>query len=96
MANLGFILKEKVMDATADMTDKDFRETITGLFNYAVNGEYPKFNSDLQKTIFLFEKDAIDYNNLNWAKRREAVKQSRNRKDYIGRVSDFDKNQSPF
>lgn len=96
MANLGFILKEKVMDATSNMTDKEFRETITGLFQYAVTGKEPEFNSELQKTIFLFEKDAIDYNNSKWAERREPAKQLRNTKNYIGRVSDFDKNQAPF
>ena len=37
MANLGFILKESVMEATKDLSDADFRNIITLLFYYATD-----------------------------------------------------------
>ena len=72
MANLGFILKENVMAATAEMNDNEFRETITALFNYAVNGELPDDDklSMLGKIVFSMERPAIDNNLKKWEERR--------------------------
>ena len=69
MANLGYILKESIMDACAEMDDTKFRETITGLFNYATKGEEPQFNDPLQKAVFRMEQPSIDYNNKKWRDR---------------------------
>jgi hypothetical protein len=70
MANLGYILKQSVMDACNSMDDKQFRETINGLFNFAVNGELPCFKTPLQEAVFIMEKPAIEHNNSKWEKRR--------------------------
>ena len=78
MANLGYILKESVMTSCEEMSDKDFRETITGLFRYAAYGEEPDFSTALQKVVFMMEKPSIDYNNGKWKERRRA----NNGKDY--------------
>ena len=71
MANLGFILKESVMDACREMCDVEFRELITGMFNYAVYGNEPNFSTALQRVIFNMEKPAIDYNNSKWKAKKE-------------------------
>ena len=71
MANLGFILKESVMDAVKDMDDKDFRKTLTALFRYAVYGEEPTDDlSTVGKIVFKMERPSIDYNNKKWNERR--------------------------
>lgn len=69
MANLGYILKESVMSASKTMTDKDFRDLITGLFNYSAYGEIPQFDDALANAIFEMEKPAIDYNLKKWQER---------------------------
>lgn len=74
MANLGYILKESVMDSCKEMSDSEFRETIIGLFNYAVYGEEPNFTMPMQRVIYNMEKPAIDYNNSRWAAKRDVIK----------------------
>ena len=69
MANLGFILKQSVMDACNTMNDAEFREMITALFNYAVKGKTPELTTELQKVVFSMEKPAIEYNNSKWARK---------------------------
>lgn len=69
MANLGYILKESVMSASKTMTDKEFRDLVTGLFNYSAYGEIPQFDSALANAIFEMEKPAIDYNLKKWQER---------------------------
>lgn len=81
MANLGYILKETVMTATSGMNDSEFRETITGLFNYAIKGVVPEFNDPLQKAIFLIEKPAIDYNVARWECKRKEMEARNNDPD---------------
>ena len=81
MANLGYILKENVMTSCGEMSDKDFRDTITGLFRYAAYGEEPTFSTTLQKIVFSMEKPSIDYNNKKWEEKRKMFK---------GRIEDFD------
>ena len=69
MANLGYILKESVMAASKTMSDTEFRELITGLFNYGVYGEIPQFEGNLANAIFEMERPSIDYNIKKWHKR---------------------------
>lgn len=77
MANLGYILKESVMDACKEMSDAEFRELITGMFNYAVYGNEPNFSTALQRVIFNMEKPAIDHNNKKWEERRVAYESNK-------------------
>lgn len=87
MANLGYILKESVMTSCEEMSDKDFRETITGLFRYAVYGEEPDFSTALQKVVFMMEKPSIDYNNSKWKAKREEWNSVNG--NFCGKVDDF-------
>lgn len=72
MANLGYILKQSVMDATANaqLSDLQFRQLITGLFFYATKGEECFFRDAPLDAIFALEKPSIDANNKKWEKRR--------------------------
>lgn len=79
MANLGYILKESVMESTEGMTDSEFRETITALFNYAVYGEEVNIKSNLGKIVFKMEKPAIDANNKKWFLRKESFEKNSGR-----------------
>jgi hypothetical protein len=82
MANLGYILKESVMTASKTMTDAEFRELITGFFNYAVYGTVPQFENVLSTAIFEMEKPSIDYNNKKWQD-REKVYSSVNKREKL-------------
>lgn len=87
MANLGYILKESVMSSCEGMDDKEFRDTITGLFRYAAYGEEPNFTTELQKVVFKMEKPSIDYNNSKWkAKKQEWNSVNGN---FCGKVEEF-------
>lgn len=77
MANLGLILKESVMNASAEMTGDEFKGLVTGMFNYAVYGEQPNFETTLQRVIFEMEKPSIDYNNQKWELRKVAMRTDR-------------------
>lgn len=81
MANLGYILKESVMTASKTMTDAEFRELITGFFNYAVYGTTPQFENVLSNAIFEMEKPSIDYNNKKWQDRGKAYSASNKREN---------------
>lgn len=83
MANLGLILKESVMSACTDMTDKEFRGLITGMFNYAAYGEEPDFSTALQKVVFMMEKPSIDYNNGKWERKRIELERETNNHDRV-------------
>lgn len=83
MANLGLILKESVMNACTDMTDKEFRGLITGMFNYAVYGEEPKFEAPIQRVVFMMEKPSIDYNNGKWERKRIELQKEANNPDRL-------------
>ena len=58
------------MSSCEGMSNKEFREMITGLFRYAAYGEEPNFSTPLQKIVFKMEKPSIDYNNKKWETRR--------------------------
>lgn len=93
MANLGYILKQSVIDACSHMSDAEFKETILGLFNYAANGISPNFESPLQKVVFDMEKPSIDYNNKKWESKRKKVIEG----TYVGNIEDFNNNEpTPF
>ena len=87
MANLGYILKENVITSCEEMNDKEFRETITGLFRYAAYGEEPDFSTTLQKVVFKMEKPSIDYNNKKWEDKRSELSSAKHK--YVGKVDDF-------
>lgn len=94
MANLGYILKQSVIDACMHMSDKDFKDTILGLFNYAANGISPNFDTPLQKVIFDMEKPSIDRNNEKWEIKRKELGLPDPMKSikgtYIGRIEDLE------
>ena len=76
MANLGFILKESVMEATKGLSDADFRNIITLLFYYATDRvTVEEFELDdlgpVAKAIFYMEKPSIDYNKKKWKENSE-------------------------
>lgn len=77
MANLGYILKQSVMDASESLSSDDFSKLIKGLFNYAVYGEIPEFDGIL-KAIYEMEKPAIDYNNKKWQENSAKYKAMKN------------------
>ena len=73
MANLGYILKQSVVDACSAMDDKEFRNTILGLFEYATKGIIPCSMTPVQKVVFYMEKPSIDKNNEKWEKKRQEL-----------------------
>lgn len=95
MDNLGYILKRSVVSACEPMNDNEFRETIMGLFNYAVNGENPNFTTPLQNAVFIMEKPSIDRNNMKWAEKRESYENGTRKTNKKERKYD-DNNEMPF
>lgn len=93
MANLGYILKQSVIDACMHMSDKDFKDTILGLFNYAANDVIPNFETPLQKVIFDMEKPSIDRNNEKWETKRKELglpdPKKKVKGTYIGNIEDL-------
>lgn len=81
--NLGFVLRRNVMNATRYMNDLEFRQIITALFEYAVEGKVPVFAKPMLSAVFEMEKSAID-----------GIKEKRSRKvkckgDYQVRIDDI-------
>lgn len=83
MANLGYILKQSVVDACSSMTDEEFRRTIIGLFDYATKGKVPSAMTPLQKVVFYMEKPSIDTNNEKWERKRIEFEREANNPDKV-------------
>ena len=89
MSNLGFVLRENLMNATSYMTDSQFRQIITGLFEYAVEGRIPKYDEPLLNSVFEMEKAAIDGIRKKREEDSPKVKTQARRGNYVGRIEDI-------
>lgn len=70
--NLGFILKQSLVDASSTLNDSDFRKLVLALFKYATKNEEPELDNPTSNAIYLMEKPSIDKNNEKW-RQRQAV-----------------------
>ena len=59
--NNSFVFYRSFFDATEDMTDAEFRQAMTALMTYALDGEEPDV-SGLIKTFFRMAKPQVDAN----------------------------------
>ena len=81
--NLGFVLRKNVMNATRYMNDLEFRQIITALFEYAVEGKVQIFDKPMLSAVFEMEKSAID------GIRKKRNDKSRYKGKYEGRIDDI-------